>query len=435
MSEPTVTTPDPRRGMPIRTLCVQVLEGPDAGLVYRAREDKLAIGTADGNDVVLADDSVSRYHVELSRGRTGVRIADCGSTNGTLIHGIHVASGEAPAGTVLQLGRTRLKVTDGDEVTVDVSDRDTLGGLRGRSPAMRRLMSAIERAARSEVSVLVIGESGTGKELVARALHDLGPRAGKPFVSVDCGAIAPSLVASELFGHERGAFTGADQQHAGAFERAAGGTLFLDEIGELPLALQASLLGALERRRIRRLGGKEDLPIDVRVVSATNRDVRGDVNSGAFRLDLYYRLAVVTMPLPPLRERTEDIELLVEHFLREYGHEGAIDELISPATMRSLATHHWPGNVRELRNLIEATLAMGEAPVLEPADPSDPGDPIGALLALPYRIAREQLLAQFEARYLPALLERALGNVSRAARTAQMNRSHLLELLQRHHLK
>jgi DNA-binding NtrC family response regulator len=438
MSEPTVTTPDPRRGMPIRTLCVQVLEGPDAGLVYRAREDKLTIGTAEGNDVVLADDSVSRYHVELSRGRTGVRIADCGSTNGTLIHGVHVVIGEAPAGTVLQLGRTRLKISDGDEVTVDVSDRDTLGGLRGRSPAMRRLMSAIERGARSEVSVLVIGESGTGKELVARALHDLGPRAGKPFVSVDCGALAPSLVASELFGHERGAFTGADQQYAGAFERATGGTLFLDEIGELPLALQASLLGALERRRIRRLGGKDELPIDVRVVSATNRDVRGDVNSGAFRLDLYYRLAVVTMPLPPLRERTEDIELLVEHFLREYGHEGAIAELISPATMRSLATHHWPGNVRELRNLIEATLAMGEAPVLEPADPnaaSDPSDPIAALLALPYRHAREQLLAQFEARYLPALLARADGNVSRAARTAQMNRSHLLELLQRHHLK
>ena len=435
MSEPTVTTPDPRRGMPIRTLCVQVLEGPDAGLAFRAREDKIAIGTADGNDVVLADDSVSRYHVELSRGRTGVRIADCGSTNGTVIQGVHVAIGEAPAGTVLQLGRTRLKVTDGDEVTVDVSDRETLGGLRGRSPVMRRVMSAIERAARSDVSVLVIGESGTGKELVARALHDLGPRAGKPFVSVDCGALAPSLVASELFGHERGAFTGADQQHAGAFERATGGTLFLDEIGELPLALQASLLGALERRRLRRLGGKDDLPIDVRVVSATNRDVRGDVNSGAFRLDLYYRLAVVTLPLPPLRERTEDIELLVEHFLREYGHEGAIDELISPATMRSLATHHWPGNVRELRNLIEATLAMGEPPVLPPPDTSDPSDPIGALLALPYRLAREQLLAQFESRYLPALLERAQGNVSRAARTAQMNRSHLLELLQRHHLK
>jgi DNA-binding NtrC family response regulator len=185
---------------------------------------------------------------------------------------------------------------------------------------------------------------------------------------------------------------------------------------------------------VRRLGGRADIAIDVRVVSATNRDVRGDVNSGAFRLDLYYRLAVVTLRLPPLRERAEDIELLVEHFLRECGHEGPIDELISPATMRSLATHHWPGNVRELRNLIEATLAMGEPPALEPA-PADASDPIDAVLGLPYRIARERLLHQFEERYLPALLARAEGNVSRAARTAQMNRSHLLELLQRHHLK
>ena len=434
MSDPLVTTPDPRRGLPIRTLCVQVLDGPDAGVVHRAREDKLAVGTANGNDVVLTDDSVSRYHLELSRGRWGVRVADCGSTNGTLIHGLQIGAVEAPAGTVIQVGRTRLKITDGDEVTLDVHDRDALAGLRGRAPAMRRLMSEVERAARSEVSVLVVGESGTGKELVARALHDLGRRAERPFVAVDCGALAPSLVASELFGHERGAFTGADHQHIGAFERASGGTLFLDEIGELPLALQASLLGALERRRIRRLGGRADLAIDVRVVSATNRDVRGDVNSGAFRLDLYYRLAVVTLRLPPLRERSEDIELLVEHFLRECGHDGPIDELISPATLRALATHHWPGNVRELRNLIEATLAMGEPPALDPA-PGDPGDPIAAVLGLPYRAARDQLLHQFEARYLPALLARAEGNVSRAARTAQMNRSHLLELLQRHHLK
>ena len=434
MSDPLVTTPDPRRGLPIRTLCVQVLDGPDAGLAHRAREDQLAIGTAAGNDVVLTDDSVSRYHLALSRGRAGVRIVDCGSTNGTLIHGLQVEAVEAPPGTVVQLGRTRIKITDGDEVTLDVHDRDALAGLRGRAPGMRRLMSEVERAARSDVSVLVVGESGTGKELVARALHDLGRRADRPFVAVDCGALAPSLVASELFGHERGAFTGADHQHIGAFERASGGTLFLDEIGELPLALQANLLGALERRRIRRLGGRADLAIDVRAVSATHRDVRGDVNSGAFRLDLYYRLAVVTLRLPPLRERSDDIELLVEHFLRECGHDGPIDELISPATMRSLATHHWPGNVRELRNLIEATLAMGEPPALDPT-PIDPSDPIAAVLGLPYRAARDQLLQQFEARYLPALLARAEGNVSRAARTAQMNRSHLLELLQRHHLK
>jgi len=435
MTGPLVTTPHGAPGIPIRTLCVQVLEGPDTGKAHRAAGDTLAIGTADGNDLVLADDSVSRYHVELSRGRVGVRIIDCGSTNGTIVNGVTVAAGEAPAGCMLQLGRSKLRVTDGDEVTLELHRENQLAGMVGRSSAMRRLMSEIERAARSEVSVLVVGESGTGKELVARALHDLGPRAAGPFVAVDCGALAPSLVASELFGHERGAFTGAEAQHVGAFERAHGGTLFLDEIGELPLALQVSLLGALERRKLRRLGGKADIAFDVRVVSATNRDVRGDVNSGAFRLDLYYRLAVVTLRLPPLRDRTQDIELLVEHFLREAGHDGPVDRLISPATMRSLTSHHWPGNVRELRNLIEATLAMGEPPPLVAVDPAAPGDVIAPLLGQSYRIARETLLHEFERRYLTALLERARGNVSRAAREAQMNRSHLLELLQRHHLK
>ncbi|HET7506263.1 MAG TPA: sigma 54-interacting transcriptional regulator [Kofleriaceae bacterium] len=435
MSDVLVTTPQPLGGLPIRTLRVDVLEGPDAGRSHVATEDKLAIGTAIDNDLMLEDDSVSRYHVELSRGRTGVRIVDCGSTNGTLVHGIAIGSGEAPAGSVLSLGRTRLRVSDGEEITLELHDQTSLAGVRGRSPVMRRLMSAVERAARSEVSVLVVGESGTGKELVARALHDLGPRAERPFVAVDCGALSPSLVASELFGHERGAFTGAEHQHVGAFERASGGTLFLDEIGELPLALQANLLGVLERRKLRRLGGRADLAVDVRVVSATNRDVRADVNSGAFRLDLYYRLAVVTLRLPPLRERTEDIALLVEHFLREAGHDGPVDELISAPTMRSLATHHWPGNVRELRNLIEATLAMGEPPPLDQVQPGDPGDPFAPLLAQSYRAARIQILHQFEARYLAALLARCGGNVSRAAREAEMNRSHLIEMLQRHRLR
>jgi DNA-binding NtrC family response regulator len=435
MSEPLVTLPHTKHGLPIRALCVQVLEGPDAGISHLASEDTLAIGTAVGNDLVLTDDSVSRYHVELSRGRSGVRIVDCGSTNGTLIHGVHIGTAEAPAGCVLSLGKSKLKITDGEEVTLELHAETQLAGVRGRSPVMRHLMSGVHRAAQSDVSVLVVGESGTGKELVARALHDLGPRADRPFVAVDCGALSPSLVASELFGHERGAFTGAEHQHVGAFERADGGTLFLDEIGELPIALQSNLLGALERRRLRRLGGRADIAIDVRVVSATNRDVRADVNSGAFRLDLYYRLAVVTLRLPPLRERVEDIELLVEHFLREAGHDGPIDDLISPATMRSLTTHHWPGNVRELRNMIEATLAMGEPPAFDSVAVADPGDPFAPLLTQSYRVARQQIVDQFEARYLKALLERAGGNISKAAREAQMNRSYLQEMLQRHRLK
>ncbi len=436
MSEPHATVPHGRAGIPLRALRVEVVEGPNAGLTGDARAETFTIGTANGNDLVLTDQTVSRYHLELGRGRAGVRVVDCGSTNGTQVNGVLLGTGEIPAGGTILLGRTRLVVTDGEPVTLELHASDALGGLRGRTPVMRRLMSSIQRAAQSDVSVLVVGESGTGKELVARGLHDLGPRSAKPFVAVDCAAMSPALVASELFGHERGAFTGADHQHIGAFERADGGTLFLDEIGELPTALQSNLLGALERRRFRRLGGRSEIEIDVRVVSATNRDLRSEVNSGAFRLDLYYRLAVVTLSLPPLRDHPEDIELLVESFLRDAGHAGPVAELISESTMRTLGQHHWPGNVRELRNLIEATLAMGEPPALERhTSRADPTDPFTPLLGLEYKAARHQILSQFELRYCAALIESARGNVSRAARQAQMDRSHLLELLQRHRLK
>ena len=415
---------------------MEVVEGPDAGTVHDARAEKVSIGTAEGNDLVLTDDTVSRYHLELAHGRAGVRLVDCSSTNGTLVNGVRLGTGEVSPGSAIQLGRTKLVVSDGEKVTLEIHATDSLGGLRGRSPVMRRVMAGVQRAAQSDASVLVVGESGTGKEVVARGLHDLGPRAARPFVAVDCAAMSPALVASELFGHERGAFTGAEQQHIGAFERAHGGTLFLDEIGELPTALQSNLLGALERRRFRRLGGRSEISIDVRVVSATNRDLRAEVNSGAFRLDLYYRLAVVTLTLPALREHPDDIPLLVEHFLRDAGHTGPISELISEATMRTLSQHHWPGNVRELRNLIEATLAMGEPPALERhASPADPQDPFTPLLSLDYKAARQQILSEFELRYCKARLDDAKGNVSRAARDAQMDRSHLLELLQRHRLK
>ena len=439
MSEVMATVPHGQAGIPIRTLRVEVTEGPDLGAICNAAAEKLSIGTAEGNDLVLTDQTVSRYHLELSRGRSGVRVVDCSSTNGTVVNGVILATGEIVAGSTIQVGRTKLVVTDGEKLTLEIHASESLAGLRGRTPVMRRVMAGIQRAAQSDASVLVVGESGTGKELVARGLHDLGPRADKPFLAVDCASMSPALVASELFGHERGAFTGADQQHIGAFERAHGGTLFLDEIGELPTALQSNLLGALERRRFRRLGGRAEISIDVRVVSATNRDLRAEVNSGAFRLDLYYRLAVVTLTLPALREHAEDIDLLVEHFLRDAGYVGPIAELISETTMRTLSQHHWPGNVRELRNLIEATLAMGEPPALDRhaghTGAADASDPFTPLLALDYKAARQQLLAQFEIRYCTAKLEGARGNVSRAARDAQMDRSHLLELLQRHRLK
>ena len=430
---------DQATGIPVRTLKLLVLEGPDSGREIIADSETLSVGTAPGNDLVLQDTTVSRYHLELSQRHDGVLVVDHGSTNGTYVGPVRIQIALVRAGTALRVGRSTVQVLDGSTRTISLYAGEAMAGLVGSTPVMRRLMARIEQAARSESAVLVVGESGTGKELVARALHDLGPRARGPFVTVDCGALAPTLVASEIFGHERGAFTGADRQHIGAFEQANGGTLFLDEIGELPAQLQSTLLGVLERRRFRRLGGKAPISVDVRIVSATNRDLRAEVNAGGFRLDLYYRLAVVVFQVPPLRERVDDIPLLVEHFLRDCGFAGSAETLIPPDALRSLSSHHWPGNVRELRNLVEATLAMGEAPKLESelegAETTASGqDVIGALLARPYRDARSRLLFEFESRYLRHILDRAGGNVSRAAREARLDRSHLRTLLKRHGL-
>ena len=416
--------------LPVRGLVVEVEAGQDAG--RQATGDDLTIGTAEGSTLRLTDPSVSRFHCELRPAVGGIAVVDHGSTNGTFAGAVRIERGVVPPGTQIRIGDTILRVTDTAPVHVEMHGGDSLAGVIGRSPAMRRLMAQVAKAAQSDVSVLVTGESGTGKELIARALHDLGPRHGKPFVTVDCGSLPPTLIASELFGHERGAFTGADRQHVGAFEAADGGTLFLDEIGELQPAIQATLLGVLERRRVRRLGSRNELAVDVRVVAATHRDLRAEVNRGGFRLDLFYRLAVVTLSIPPLRERPDDIAMLVEHFLGDAGWDQPIASLISPAAMDALTRHHFAGNVRELRNLVEAAVAMGEAPALgtPAATPASPADAAFTTdLALPYKDARGQLIAQFEDRYLDALLERTGGNVSQAARLAQMTRSHLSELL------
>jgi DNA-binding NtrC family response regulator len=356
-------------------------------------------------------------------------VIDHGSTNGTFAGSVRIERAVIAPGTTLTLGATALRVGDAPLAEVEVHGEDMLGGVVGGSALMRRLMAQVHKAAASEVSVLVNGESGTGKELIARALHDLGPRSKGPFITVDCGSIAPTLIASELFGHEKGAFTGADRAHVGAFEAAHGGTIFLDEIGELQPAIQATLLGVLERRKLRRVGSRAEIEIDVRVVSATHRDLRAEVNANTFRLDLYYRLAVVTLVIPPLRERPEDIPLLVEHFLRDAGYEGAVAALISPAAMQALQRLHYAGNVRELRNLIEAAVAMNEPPDVSSSPTSPSPRAVATDLALPYKEARAQVLDAFEAQYLDALMERAGGNVSQAARIAKMTRSHLSELL------
>jgi DNA-binding NtrC family response regulator len=441
----TLPYPEDERAEPIHTLTIEVVDGPDRGLTCTAQTETLTIGSAEGNDAVLKDDTVSRFHLELRRCDEGVCVRDLSSTNGTWIGNARIVSAIVQPDTNLRVGRSVLAIHDGKPSHVDLHPTDHLGDIWGATPTMRRLMARVHKAASSDVGVLIVGESGTGKELVANALHTLSKRAAAPFVTVDCGALAPNLVASELFGHEKGAFTGADRQHVGAFERAAGGTLFLDEVGELPRDLQPTLLGVLERRRVRRVGGRADIDVDVRVVAATHRDLRAEVNAGSFRLDLYYRLAVVTLTVAPLRERRADVPLLVRRFLEEAGQAGKAAEIFPDHLMAALEAHHWPGNVRELRNVVEATLAMGETPDVLPSpnlvDGSEPSatsnDAIGLdpIVPLAYKDARAALLREFERRYVEHWLDHAGGNVAEAARGARMDRSHLFHLIKRHRLR
>jgi DNA-binding NtrC family response regulator len=449
---PDTTVPFTASVLPVQSLRVEVVKGVDKGKNITAGSDTITVGTAPGNDLVLTDDTVSRYHLDLRHLGSRILVVDHGSTNGTIVGPVAVERATVSAGTLLMLGKTGIKIEDGETFDMEVLQVDRLGDMRGRSPAMRKLMAQIAKVAQTDASVLLIGETGAGKEVVARAVHQASPRASRPFETVDCGALSPMLVASELFGHEKGSFTGADQQHVGAFERANGGTLFLDEIGELPSALQASLLGALERRQFRRVGGQSPIAVDVRVVCATNRDLRREVNKGTFRQDLYFRIAVVLLRIPSLRDRPDDIPLLVEHFLREAGHNGAVEEIVPREAMEALGTHRWPGNVRELRNFVEAALAMGEPPHLdamadEPSEgvrPSAPregqGDgfpsvPFARLYEMTYKDARALVVEEFEAKYLKALLERSRHNVSKAARESDIHRSYLTQMLKRHGLR
>ncbi len=419
----------------------------------------VSVGSSPDNSIVVDDPTVSRYHLELARTSHGILVRDLGSSNGTYAGGVRLERAVVPPGTRLKIGDSVVALDDGAPLASRARAAGAAGpdvpGIVGVSDAIREVQRAIASVAASTsgASVLVQGETGTGKELVARAIHDLSPRRDRPFVVVDCGSLPPTLVASELFGHERGAFTGADKKYAGAFERADGGTVFLDEIGELPLAVQPSLLGVLERRRFRRVGGDRDVEIDVRVVSATHRDLRAEVNRGGFRADLYFRLAVARIVIPPLRERSIDIPALVAHFVQELTGSNDVSAHFGPATMQALAAHRWSGNVRELRNVVEAALTMGRVHLDPGASLSvsvsrsrsslgvskstsrKPGAAAGVATDLPYRDARAEALAHFEAAYLRALMDKCANNASEAARLAKMDRPYLLSLLRRHGLR
>ena len=434
MQREGLTVPYVVQGAPLRSLRVEVVKGPDRGRIAERAAESLTIGTADDNDLVLTDDTVSRYHTELRTLGDRVQVIDHGSTNGTSVGSARFNDGSIQSGTVLTLGKTFVKVTDGEPLEVELSEAEDLHGLRGKSPAMRRLMARIERVAGTDVSVLLQGETGTGKEVVSRAIHLASRRADKPLEVVDCGALMPSLVASELFGHEKGAFTGANQQYIGAFERANGGTIFLDEIGELTPDLQVRLLGVLERRRFRRVGGSKPVDVDVRVIAATHRDLRQRVNANEFRQDLYYRIAVARLDIPPLRERADDIPMLAEHFLSEMGIDEPLHQVLQLDALTTLQRYQWPGNVRELRNFVESAVAFGgDTTVPDDTLPPQAGEKTAAdwakYLDLKYRDARDSVLRDFQRVYFERLLAQHGDNVTRTAETAQLSRPHLVQIL------
>jgi two-component system, NtrC family, response regulator GlrR len=427
----------------IRRFRVTVTGGPARGASWPARDreakERCSIGSHPSNDLVLDDPTVSRFHCELAIAGGKVRVRDLGSRNGTLLDAgggeLALADATVPGGTALVLGHTELRIdVDAAVAEVSCSERPRFGGLVGDSPAMREVFSQLEKIAASDATVLIEGETGTGKEGVAKALHDEGPRAAAPFVVLDCGAIPAQLLEAELFGHEAGSFTGATDRRIGVFEQASGGTLFLDEVGELPMELQPKLLRALESREIRRVGGRAPIKCDLRIVAATNRDLRAEVNTGAFRADLYYRLAVVKVLLPPLRERASDLALLAAHLLEDIGAPSdVIADLMRPDFQAVLARHPWPGNVRELRNHLEqcAVLRERRAPNAQLAPhPAERVDP-----SLPYEVARRQALDAFEREYVAALLARTDGNVAAAARSAGVNRTYFHRLISRHNVR
>ena len=436
-----VAVGDGPRTLSIRACKLVALTGGDRGREFVLETDLVRVGKAEENDIVLNDETVSRAHAELALDDKGWLLRDLKSTNGTFLDGAEIQSAYVRAGAVIKFGAIEMKFQPIDQrIEILPSDKEALGEMVGRSAKMREIYGLVERIAPTDATVLLGGETGTGKDMVARTLHALSRRRGGPFVVVDCGAVSGTLIESELFGHEKGSFTGAVAQRQGAFEMASGGTIFLDELGELSLDLQPKLLRVLETREFRRVGGSKTIRSDVRVIAATKHDLPSEVERGKFREDLFFRLSVVPITMPSLRVRREDIPLLVRQFLHQLG---GPDAKIDDEAIAALSAHDWPGNVRELRNVIERSLALGADPrrVIMPlglegavthGDVVPSGDEFDP--AVPFRDQKERWSDVFEKKYLGWLLARSDGNISRAARDADMDRKYLHKLLRKHGL-
>jgi transcriptional regulator with PAS, ATPase and Fis domain len=435
MSDPTDDT-RATEGLPsalptralVRECRLTVVDGD--GAVHPLGGERTVVGAHPSADIEIADPAMSKFHCEIRISEGTPFVRDLGSTNGTFVDGVPVVEAPLRHESVLTLGRTRLRFGVGSrDIAIPLAQRERFGRLLGRSVSMRAAFALLERAAASDATVLLQGETGTGKDLAAESIHQESVRRDGPFIVVDCGALPPNLLEAELFGYERGAFTGATAQHIGAFEAAAGGTVLLDEIGELAVDLQPKLLRVIERREVQRIGSTQRLPVDVRVIAATNRNLRQEVNAGRFRSDLYFRVAVLVVTLPPLRERTSDLPLLLDAIL------GDLDarELPEAAPLRSgellseLTRHSWPGNARELRNYVESYLVHQERAL--PAS-SETGEP-AIDVSQPLRAVRDRWMRWVERKYLERLLAAHDNNVSAAARAAGIDRVHLHRLLSR----
>jgi DNA-binding NtrC family response regulator len=462
----------------VRRCTLQSVDHP--GHEWTFDKEEIRIGSMEDNDVVIGDDTVSRYHCRITQEDNGYVLIDQRSTNGTFINKVRIREAFLKPGSIVSVGQSQLRFNAREEeVEITPSPSDRCAGLIGGNARMREIYSIIEKIAPTATTVVIDGETGTGKEVVAQAIHSLSPRSRNDLVVFDCGAVPPNLIESELFGHEKGSFTGAVMTRQGLFEQADGGTLFLDELGELPLDLQPKLLRALEQREVRRVGSAKAAKVDVRIIAATNRNLEDEVRAGRFRQDLFYRLSVVRLHLPALRDRTDDVPLLIQHFLET----GAFNRKpnappvrgVSREALFALQAYPWPGNVRELVNVVERAVSFCDHDLIQLSDlpdyirsaktpppreiqprraatspmsrdsaplvsmnPNAPAPtPPDELLAegVTFKDAKERWVAAFERDYILQLLRRNNGNISHAARAADIDRKYFRKLMKKYDIE
>jgi DNA-binding NtrC family response regulator len=411
--------------VPVPRFCVRIEHGDGPKKEIVSSEERLVIGSSPQADLVVVDADVSAIHCEIAREKDAFVLRDLGSANGTWLSGVRVREVVLPSEAYFEIGHTGLSFgcVSGTGEEVPLHPEHHFGELVGESALMRAMFARLSRVASGDTTVLLEGESGTGKHLAAQAIHRASARRDGPFVVVDCGAVPRARLEAELFGHER-------SPGAGAFVRAAGGTLLLDEVGELDIELQPRLLGVLERREVKPAGTSEPVSVDVRIIATTNQDLRRQTNEGAFREDLYYRLAVARVRLPPLREHRTDIPLLVEHFMRQAATRDTTNRQPDRELVRRWAQRPWPGNVRQLKNVVEHVAALGieEAPAEAAPKESAPID-------TPFKVAKARIVSAFEHEYLTAILAKSGGNITAAANAAGLDRVHFLRLLDRYGLR